>query len=42
LIALKGVQGPASRLKRDLILVLDAGSARLEQAERFRQQVLHE
>lgn len=35
-IALHGPQGPNSAQSIDLILVLDAGSARLDQAERFR------
>ncbi|NQW38634.1 MAG: hypothetical protein HQ469_05485 [Cyanobacteria bacterium] len=35
-------QGAASGRPADLIVVLDGGSARLEHAERFRQQVLQE
>jgi hypothetical protein len=42
LIALQGLQGPDGALNRDLIVVLDGGSARLEQAGRYRQQVLQE
>ena len=34
-IALHGPQGPNSAQSIDLIVVLDAGSARLDQAERF-------
>ena len=42
MIALQGLQGPDGALNRDLIVVLDGGSARLEQAGRYRQQVLQE
>ena len=42
LIALHGPQGPNWAQASDLIVVLDGGSARLEQAQRFRQQVLQE
>ena len=42
LIALQGLQGPDGALNRDLIVVLDGGSARLQQAGRYRQKVLHE
>ena len=37
-----GTQGPNWAQASDLIVVLDGGSARLEQAKRFRQQVLDE
>lgn len=42
LTALQGLQGLDRDLNRDLIVVLDGGSARLQQAERFRQPVLQE
>ena len=42
MIALHGPQGPIRAQASDLIVVHDGASSRLEQAERFRQQVLQE
>ncbi len=41
-LALYGAQGQKNAQIRDLIVVLDGGSVRLEQAGRYRQQVLQE